>query len=72
MRSTQHLQLLLSAGLAGLLLTALPVGFDGSTLSLAPTQAWAGGGHGHGNAGETSGEEQLEVLGRSHVIGSLS
>jgi hypothetical protein len=53
MRSTQRLQLLLSAGLAGLLLTALPVGLDGSTFSLTPTQAWAGSDHGigHGNAG---------------------
>lgn len=55
MRSTQRLQLLLSAGLGGLLLTALPVGFDGSTFSLAPTQAWAGNGHGHGHGDHGNG-----------------
>ncbi|MGH6960944.1 MAG: hypothetical protein ACREE7_10705, partial [Dongiaceae bacterium] len=50
MRSSQRLQLLLSAGLAGLLLTALPVGFDGSTFGLTPIQAWAGNGQGKGHA----------------------
>jgi hypothetical protein len=50
MRSTHRLPLLLSAGLAGLLLTAMPLGFDGSTIG--PVQAWAGSENGHGHAGE--------------------
>jgi hypothetical protein len=50
MRSTHRLPLLLSAGIAGLLLTAMPLGFDGSTIS--PVQAWAGNDNGHGQAGE--------------------
>jgi hypothetical protein len=41
--------LLLSAGIAGLLLTALPFGFDGATFSPVATQAWAGSENGHGN-----------------------
>lgn len=49
MRSTHRLPLLLSAGIAGLLLTALPFGFDGATFSPVATQAWAGGGNGHGH-----------------------
>jgi EF hand domain-containing protein len=49
MRSTHRLPLLLSAGIAGLLLAALPVGFDGTTLSPAASQAWAGAENGHGN-----------------------
>ncbi len=61
MRSTQRLQLLLSAGLAGLLLTALPVGFDGSTFGLTPAQAWAGNGHGNGHA-----NGHAKVAGDSH------
>ena len=47
MRSIHRLPLLLSAGIAGLMLTALPFGFDGSTLG--PVQAWAGNENGHGN-----------------------
>jgi hypothetical protein len=50
MRSTHRLPLLLSAGIAGLLLTAMPLGFDGSTIG--PVQAWAGNENGHGHAGE--------------------
>src|SRR5215470_18678241 len=52
MRSTHRLPLLLSAGVAGLLLTALPFGFDGATVSPVATEAWAGAenGHGHGDA----------------------
>jgi hypothetical protein len=50
MRSTHRLPLLLSAGIAGLLLTAMPLGFDGSTIG--PVQAWAGNDNGHGHAGE--------------------
>jgi hypothetical protein len=50
MRSTRRLPLLLSAGIAGLLLTAMPLGFDGSTISTV--QAWAGNENGHGQAGE--------------------
>ena len=45
MRSTHRLPLLLSAGIAGLLLTAMPLGFDGSTIG--PVQAWAGNAYGH-------------------------
>src|SRR4029453_6216748 len=50
MRSTHRLPLLLSAGIAGLFLTAMPLGFDGSTIG--PVQAWAGNGKGPGPAGE--------------------
>ncbi len=53
MRSTHRLPLLLSAGIAGLLLTAMPLGFDGSSFEPVATQAWAGengNGHGNGNA----------------------
>src|SRR5215813_5645785 len=49
MRSTHRLPLLLSAGIAGLMLAALPFGFDSSTLSPVATQAWAGSDNGHGN-----------------------
>jgi hypothetical protein len=49
MRSTHRLPLLLSAGIAGLLLAALPLGFDGASLSPVATQAWAGAENGHGN-----------------------
>ncbi len=49
MRSTHRLRLLLSAGIAGLMLAAMPVGFDGS--SFGPAQAWAGNASGHGQAG---------------------
>jgi hypothetical protein len=61
MRSTHRLPLLLSAGIAGLMLTALPFGFDGSTFSPVATQAWAGAengnGHGHGN-GNANGHDK--------------
>jgi hypothetical protein len=50
MRSTHRLPLLLSAGIAGLLLTAMPLGFEGSTIG--PVHAWAGNENGHGQAGE--------------------
>jgi hypothetical protein len=49
MRSTHRLSLLLSAGIAGLMLAALPLGFDGATFSPVATQAWAGAENGHGN-----------------------
>ncbi len=48
MRSTRRLHLMLTAGVAALALTALPVGFNGS-LSLDLAQAWAGNGNGHAN-----------------------
>ena len=50
MRSTQ-LRLLLSAGMAGVLLAALPLGFDGSTFSPVKSQAWAEPGKGKGGGG---------------------
>jgi hypothetical protein len=50
MRSTHRLPLLLSAGIAGLSLAAMPLGFDGSTVGYI--QAWAGNENGHGHAGE--------------------
>jgi hypothetical protein len=59
MRSTHRLPLLLSAGIAGLLLTALPLGFDGS--NVGPAQAWAGNENGHGNGhgnGNANGHDQ--------------
>src|SRR5262252_5718860 len=49
MRSTHRLPLLLSAGIAGLLVAALPVGFDSATFSPVAAQAWADPGNGHGN-----------------------
>jgi EF hand len=51
MRSTTRLKFLLSAGMAGVLLAALPIGLDGSTFSPVATQAWAGNGNGNGNGG---------------------
>jgi hypothetical protein len=45
MRSIHRLPLLLSAGFAGLLLAAMPLGFDGSTFG--SVQAWAGNANGH-------------------------
>jgi hypothetical protein len=51
MRSTHRLQLFFSVGMAGVLLAALPLGFDGSTFSPVATQAWAGNGNGNGNGG---------------------
>lgn len=59
MRSTHRLPLLLSAGIAGLLLTALPFGFDGATFGPVATQAWAGGGNGHGHGnGNANGHDK--------------
>jgi hypothetical protein len=63
MRSTHRLPLLLSAGIAGLVLTALPFGFDGSTFSLVATEAWAGAENGHGN-GNANGHDK--VAGENH------
>ena len=57
MRSTHRLPLLLSAGMAGLLLAALPFGFDGATLSPVASQAWAGAENGHGN-GNANGHDK--------------
>ena len=51
MRSTHRLQWFISAGIAGVLLAALPLGFDASTFSPVATQAWAGNGNGNGNGG---------------------
>jgi len=71
MRST-----FLSAGIAGLMLTALPFGFNGSTFSPVATQAWAGADNGHGNAnghdkvgGENHGAEasRLGALNAAHA-----
>jgi hypothetical protein len=51
--------LFLSAGIAGLMLTALPFGFDGSTFSPVATQAWAGAENGHGNGnGNANGHDK--------------
>jgi hypothetical protein len=65
MRSTHRLHLLLSAGIAGLFLTAMPLGFDGS--SIGPLQAWAGNANGHdkdhGN-GNANGHDK--VAGENH------
>ena len=49
MRLIHRPPLLLSAGIAGLMLAAMPLGFDGS--NFGPAQAWAGNGSGHGQAG---------------------
>ena len=49
MRSTHRLSLLLSAGIAGLLVTALPFGLGGASFSPVANQAWAGSENGHGN-----------------------
>jgi hypothetical protein len=73
MRSTHRLKLLLSAGMAGVLLTALPVGFDGSTFSPGATQAWAGNDNGHGNGnggghgnGNANGHDKADKAGKSN------
>src|SRR5215468_8671215 len=60
MRSTHRLPLLLSAGIAGLMLVALPFGFDASSFSPVAAQAWADPGNGHGNGhgnGNANGHE---------------
>ena len=70
MRSTHRLQLLLSAGIAGLLLTALPLGFDGATFTPVAPQAWAapgngnGNGNGHGN-GNANGHDKADKNGKN-------
>ena len=56
MRSTHRLQWLLSAGIAGLLVTALPLGFDASTFSPVAAEAWAGNGNGNGNGNGKGGD----------------
>jgi hypothetical protein len=43
--------------MAGLLLAALPFGFDGATLSPVASQAWAGAENGHGN-GNANGHDK--------------
>src|SRR5262245_23526139 len=59
MRSTHRLPLLLSAGMAGLLLAALPFGFDGTSFGPVATQAWAGAENGHGNGhGNANGHDK--------------
>jgi hypothetical protein len=63
MRSTHRFPLLVSAGIAGLLLTALPLGFDGSTFSPVATQAWAGAENGNGH-GKANGHDK--VAGENH------
>jgi hypothetical protein len=55
MRSTTRFNLLLTAGMAGLLLTAMPVGFDGATFSPVASQAWAGNGNGNGGGNGNNG-----------------
>ena len=72
MRSTHRLPLLLSAGIAGLLLTALPFGFDGATFSPVATQAWAGGGNGQGNGhgnGNANGHDKQAGKDKSQDAG---
>ncbi|HUL06260.1 MAG TPA: hypothetical protein VLV76_08000 [Candidatus Acidoferrum sp.] len=59
MRSTHRLPFLLSAGIAGLMLAALPLGLDSSTLSPVVSQAWAGAENGHGNGhGNANGHDK--------------
>src|SRR6185312_7502641 len=59
MRSTHRLPLLLSAGVAGVMLTALPFGFDSATFSPVVAQAWAGAENGHGNGnGNANGHDK--------------
>src|SRR5215470_12778943 len=60
MRSTHRLPLLLSAGIAGLMLAALPLSFDGSTLSPVASQAWAGNGNGNGHGNANGHDKQAE------------
>src|SRR5262250_502041 len=69
MRSTHRLPLLLSAGVVGLLLTALPFGFDGATVSPVATEAWAGAenGHGHGDANGHDNASSLGALNAAHA-----
>jgi hypothetical protein len=69
MRSTHRFPLLLSAGIAGLLVAALPLGFDSAGFSPVVAQAWAGGenGNGHGNGhgnGNANGHDK--VAGENH------
>jgi hypothetical protein len=67
MRSNHRFPVLFSAGIAGLLVTALPLGFDGATLSPVATQAWAGAEHGNGNGngnGNANGHDK--VAGANH------
>ena len=68
MRSTRSLRILLSAGVAGVLLAALPLGFNGSTFG--PANAWAGNANGHdkdhGN-GNANGHDK-----EAHKLGALN
>jgi hypothetical protein len=76
MRSTHRLPLLVSAGIAGLLLTALPFGLDGSTFSPVATQAWAGAengnGHGNGNANGHDKEKKENHGSTASKLGALN
>jgi len=72
MRSIQRSRLLLSAGAAGLLLTALPVG-----LASVPTTALAdsGNGNGHGNGGlhgNSSANGHASVASENSNLGALN
>src|SRR5215510_9200739 len=55
MRMTRRLHFSLFVGIAGLMLVAMPLGFDGS--KFGPAQAWAGNGNGngHGNGNGNAG-----------------
>jgi hypothetical protein len=73
MRSTHRFPLLVSAGIAGLLLTALPFGLDGSTFSPVAAQAWAGAenGNGHGN-GNANGHDKVNHGAEASSLGALN
>src|SRR5262245_53444746 len=53
MQMTRRLRFSLCVGIAGLMLVAMPLGFDGSKLGLV--RAWAGNGNGHGNGNGNAG-----------------
>jgi hypothetical protein len=76
MRSTHRLPLLLSAGFAGVLLAALPFGFDGASFEPVATQAWAGGengnGHGNGNANGHDKEKKENHGSTASKLGALN
>jgi hypothetical protein len=73
MRSTYRLSLLLSAGMAGLLFTALPIGLDPSTLGPVVAQAWAGADNGHGSGdGHGNGNANGHANDHASVGGNAS
>ena len=63
MRSTRCLRLLACAGI-GMMLTAMPLGLNGS--NFGPKQAWAGNGHGQGGGSQGGGHGNASANGHEN------